>query len=49
MAVSLADDFDDDVYLVPDDLPDLLDFAEDLERPFILLVLSNQVVNTVFK
>ena len=40
MALSLADDFDDDVYLVPDDLPDLLDFAEDLDEGLLSFSFS---------
>ena len=32
MALSFLDDFDDDVDLAPDDMPELLDFAEDLDE-----------------
>ena len=32
MVLPFVDDFDGDVYLVSDDLPELLDFAEDLDE-----------------
>ena len=32
MALFFVDDFDDDVALVPDDLPELVDFGEDLDE-----------------
>ena len=49
LALSFVDDFNDDVGLAPDDLPDSWLCWRFRWRPFILLVLSNPVVNTVFK
>ena len=50
MALSFVDNFDDHVDLVPDDLSEHLDFAEDLDEGLLSsYVLSNPVVHTVFK
>ena len=40
MALSFVDDYVDDVEPVPDNLPELLDFAEDLDEGFLLSSFS---------
>ena len=40
MALSFVDDYVDDVEPVPDNLPELLDFAEDLDEGFLFSSFS---------
>ena len=40
MALSLVNDFNDDVDLVPDDLPEFLDFAEVLDEAILSFLFS---------
>ena len=40
MALSLADDFDDDFDLAPNDLSELLDFAEDLDEGLLFSLFT---------
>ena len=40
MALSFVDDFDDDVALFPDDLPELVDFGKDLDEGLLSFLFS---------
>ena len=40
LALSFVDDFNDDVGLAPDDLPELLDFAEDSDDSLLSSLFS---------
>ena len=53
MAFSFVGDLDDEVLLVPDDLPQLLDFAENfdadfLRKHFLIHILNALIIDSVF-
>lgn len=53
MAFSFVGDVDDEVLLVPDDLPQLLDFAENFDadflwKHFLIHILNALIIDSVF-